>query len=199
MKKIPTLFIRKFENGKVVGITPEVTPGMEWVLKGEGHATVKHDGACCAIINYLFYKRYDAKKGKPVPEGAIKCQDAPDPVTGHFPCWVRCQKDDPADKWFFEAISNYSDRMMRQHKEVENGTYEAIGPHFNGNPYELKTDTLVKHGNDIIIHGEPRTFEEIKEFLRVHKIEGLVYWLCGEPMCKIKRTDFGFAWPPEDE
>ena len=27
MKKIPTLFTRKFENHKVVGITPEVTEG----------------------------------------------------------------------------------------------------------------------------------------------------------------------------
>lgn len=25
--------------------------------------------------------------------------------------------------------------------------------------------------------------------------EGLVFWLNGEPVCKIKRTDFGFKWP----
>lgn len=44
MKKIPTLFTRKFENHKVVGISPEVTEGMGWVLNGEGIATVKIDG-----------------------------------------------------------------------------------------------------------------------------------------------------------
>lgn len=51
MKKIPTLFERIFVNHKVTGITDKVTPGMEWVLQGEGIATVKYDGACCAIID----------------------------------------------------------------------------------------------------------------------------------------------------
>lgn len=45
MKKIPTLFEREYENGKVVGITPNVYPGMEWVLKGMGDATIKLDGS----------------------------------------------------------------------------------------------------------------------------------------------------------
>ena len=64
MKKIPTLFEREFANHRVVGITNTVTTGMEWVLAGEGVATIKWDGSCCAIIDGLFYKRYDAKKGK---------------------------------------------------------------------------------------------------------------------------------------
>lgn len=64
MKKIPTLFERAYEKHKVVGCLPNVTAGMEWVLAGEGIATVKIDGSCCAIINGEFYKRYDAKKGK---------------------------------------------------------------------------------------------------------------------------------------
>lgn len=73
MRKIPTLFQRIFENDKIVGITENVTPGMEWVLDGEGIATVKIDGSCCSIINGELYKRYDAKNGKPIPENAIKC------------------------------------------------------------------------------------------------------------------------------
>ena len=36
MKKIPTLFERVYENHKIVDILPNVTKGMEWVLKGEG-------------------------------------------------------------------------------------------------------------------------------------------------------------------
>ena len=67
MKKIPTLFERVYENHKVVGILPKVTEGMEWVLAGEGIATVKWDGSCCAIIDGKLYKRYDAKKGKRPP------------------------------------------------------------------------------------------------------------------------------------
>ena len=36
---------------------------------------------------------------------------------------------------------------------------------------------------------------DIKEYLRTHAIEGLVFWKDGEPQCKIKRSDFGFKWP----
>lgn len=34
MKKIPTLFERRYENHRVVETLPNVTPGMEWVLEG---------------------------------------------------------------------------------------------------------------------------------------------------------------------
>lgn len=182
MKKIPTLFERQFENHKVVEISSKVTPGFEWVLNGEGVATVKWDGACCAIINGEFYKRYDAKNGKPVPDGAIKCQKEADPVTGHFPCWVKCERTNSSDKWFFAAYDNT--------KSKPDGTYEAIGPHFRSNPYMLKQDVLKPHGKCVI--EVSRDFEGIKEYLRRHCIEGIVFWKDGEPKCKIKRKDFGF-------
>lgn len=188
MKKIPTLFERIYENHRVVGILPNVTKGMEWVLEGEGLATVKYDGSCCAIINGELYKRYDAKNGKPIPEGAIKCQDEPDAITGHMPCWVKCDRKNPSDKWFWKAydINNF-DRY-----QLTDWTYEAIGEHFNGNPYNLGYDTLIKHGTTLI--DVPRTFEGIKEYLRANYIEGIVFWKDNEPRCKIKRTDFGFVW-----
>ena len=75
---------------------------------------------------------------------------------------------------------------------LADGTYEAIGPHFNGNKHNLDTDILVKHGTNIL--DVPRTFEGIKQYLAEHRIEGIVFWLNGEPMCKIKRSDFGFDW-----
>ena len=65
MKKIPTLFKREFQDHHVISISPEVSsPDLAWVLAGEGVATEKIDGACCAIIDGQFYKRYDAKKNK---------------------------------------------------------------------------------------------------------------------------------------
>lgn len=51
MKKIPTLFEREFENHRLVRTLNKVTPGFEWVLNGEGAATIKYDGSCCAIID----------------------------------------------------------------------------------------------------------------------------------------------------
>jgi hypothetical protein len=184
MKKIPTLFERVFENRRIVGITDKVYPGMEWVLEGEGIATEKIDGFCTAIIDGVFYKRYDAKKGKKPPVGAVPCCD-PDPVTGHHPHWVKVDKDNPSDKWFYEALLNTADAVW-------DGTYEAIGIHFNGNKHNLDTDILVKHGTNIL--DVPRTFEGIKQYLAENRIEGIVFWLNGEPMCKIKRSDFGYEW-----
>lgn len=185
MKKIPTLFKREFENHRAVKVLPEVTEGFEWVLNGEGIATVKYDGSCCAIINGEFYKRFDAKKGRKIPDGAIPCCE-PDPITGHHPHWVKVDESNSADKWFIEALKGLNP------SEFEEGTYEAIGKHFNGNPYNLEKDQLVKHGIDVI--EVSRTFEGIKEYLKEHCIEGIVFWYNDEPMCKIKRSDFGFKW-----
>lgn len=192
MKKIPTLFERIYENHKIVGITPKVTPSMEWVLNGEGIATVKWDGACCSIINGELYKRYDAKKGKKPPEGAIPCC-APDPITGHWPHWVKCEYENPADKWFWAAYYKaFQISFMHFGIVPPNGTYEAVGKHFNGNPYGMDSDVLFRHGYSII--DTPRSFEGIRDFLQAHFIEGIVFWKDGEPQCKIKRSDFGFDW-----
>ena len=186
MKKIPTLFERVFENHKKVGILPKVTPGMEWVLEGRGTATVKYDGSCCAIINGELYKRYDAKHGKKAPEGAIPCCE-PDPVTGHHPHWLKVDENEPADRWFIAAYE------ATPKAEIHEGTYEAIGLHFNSNRYNLDKDILVRHGEDMV--EVERTFEGIRKYLEEHNIEGLVFWKDGHPACKIKRSDFGFAWP----
>jgi hypothetical protein len=192
MKKIPTLFERVYENHKVIDILPNITNGMEWVLNGDGIATIKYDGSCCAVIDGEFYKRYDAKKGKPIPDGAIKCQDEPDKVTGHLPCWVKVDENNPADKWFKEAYYNTVMCDDNQDFTLHDGTYEAIGKHFQGNPYNLEEELLVCHGNHVIF--VERTFEGIKKYLHDNYIEGIVFWKDGEPKCKIKRTDFGFEW-----
>ena len=189
MKKIPTLFKRQFRDHKVIDIYNEVNDGLEWVLNGEGIATLKFDGSCTAVINGAFYVRYDAKKGKKVPDNAIKCQEEADPVTGHLPCWIPADRNNPAHKWYWNAYDNY---LMHGYG-IEDGTYEAIGPHFQGNPYNMSDDELVKHGS-VIIDDFPRDFKGIHDYLETHKIEGVVFWKDGEPKCKIKRSDFGFDW-----
>lgn len=184
MKKIPTLFIREFENHNIKRVLSEVTPGMEWVLEGLGEATIKWDGSCSAIIDGEFYKRYDAKKGKKIPEGAIPCENEPDPITGHLPCWLKCDRNESGDKWFFAAYDAT--------EQKSNGTYEAVGPHFQRNPYSYENDMLIKHGMNVI-HVD-RTYEGIREYLQDNYIEGIVFWKDGEPKCKMKRSDFGFDW-----
>jgi hypothetical protein len=186
MKKIPTLFTRVFENRKIVDILPEITPGCEEAFLN-GAATIKVDGSCCAIINGEFYRRYDAKKGKKPPVDAIPCCE-PDPTTGHWPHWVKVDPDNPDDKWFITAYRNFQFEGA-----VVDGTYEAIGLHFNGNPYGLDDDILIRHG--ICFVEMKRDFDAVRQWLKEHDTEGLVFWLNGEPVCKIKRSDFGFEWP----
>lgn len=100
MKKIPTLFKREFDKHKVINISSELTDtSLLWVINGEGIATEKIDGSCCAVIDGVFYKRYDAKKGKKPPVGSIP-YDEPDPITGHWPHWVKVNESDSGDKWF---------------------------------------------------------------------------------------------------
>lgn len=139
MKKIPTLFVREYENHKVVKVTREFTNDECKRAFLEGRATVKFDGSCCAVIDGKFYKRYDAKKGKPIPDG-------------------------------------------------------AIGKHFQGNPYNHDYDILVPHGRALAKLDE-RTFESVKTYLAGAPQEGIVFWIDEKPVCKIKRTDFGFQWP----
>lgn len=193
MKKIKTLFERVIVNHEIIDILPNVAEGCEWVLKGEGIATRKLDGTACAIIGGQLFARYDfytiqrgTKKKRTLPEGAIPCQDAPDPITGHFPHWVPVSSNPSLYCWHIKAFESQPG--------LEDGTYELIGKHFKNNPEKVGSgDRLVKHGS-IVLEDVPRTFEGIREFLRDNDIEGIVFHRGNGDMCKIKRTDFHFMW-----
>src|SRR5687767_12803407 len=105
MKKIISLFARNYDGDKLV--RDEVVPGAEWVLVGEGEATVKFDGTACMMRHGKLYARYDAKAftvdkatgkkhawDRKPPPGFEPCQEAADPITGHLPGWVPV-KDQP--------------------------------------------------------------------------------------------------------
>lgn len=190
MQKMPTLFIREFDNYRVVKISPDVAKGCEWVLSGEGVATEKLDGTCTWFHDGHIWKRYDAKHGKPVPDDAIKCQEEADPVTGHLPCWVPVYADEPSDKWFVAA---YKAQLKQGYVFEEGQTYELIGKHIRANPYNLNNDIYCKHGEKIL-SDVPRDFDGIRAYLESHEIEGIVFHRGNGEMCKIKRSDFGFGW-----
>ena len=185
MKKIKTLFKRKFENHKIVKCLEEIEPECKWVLDGEGYATEKIDGTCCMIKDNILYKRFDYKKGRKLPEGAIPCQEKPDEITRHFPHWVEVSKDKPEDKYLVKAFE--------EKEKWEDGTYELIGKHIQGNPYNMGNDRLEKHGIRIL-KDVPRKYEGIKEYLENHYIEGIVFYRGNGEMCKIKRSDFNYKW-----
>lgn len=187
MRKMPTLFKKEYrDSGKVI---PKVTPGCEWVIDGEGEATEKVDGAACAIINGALYRRYDAnlKKGRKPPLDGIPCQPEADPTTGHWPFWVAVIRGIPSDQWFVEAYDNSPWNR-------EDGTYEAVGLHFQSNPYGLDSDFLERHGR-IKLKDCPRDYDGLFEYLSAHEIEGVVFHRGNGEMCKIRRKDFGLEWP----
>lgn len=186
---MPCLFVRVFDGHRVAEILPEVTPGCEWVLAGEGTASRKWDGTACMVRDGVLYKRYDAKRGKTPPPGAIPCSE-PDPVTGHWPHWVRVGEG-PEDQWYRAAFARYG--YDTPAGWLPDGTYELCGPHFNGNPEGLAFDGFLKHG-DVQIHFPTRAFEAIRTFLENNRLEGVVFAHPDGRMCKIRRDDFDLPW-----
>jgi hypothetical protein len=128
------------------------------------------------------FKRYELKQGKNAPVGFEPAQDG-DSVTGDIPGWVPVGEG-PEDKWFREA---YRASCLPE-EEMDDGTYEAIGPHFQGNPERRPQDHLVMHGS--ILVDAPRTFSELKEWLKVADMEGVVWHHPDGRMVKIKAKDF---------
>lgn len=189
MKKIPTIFLRDFtngEHGKSTGhITREWHPDCLRIRDGEGIATYKWDGTSVMFRNGIYYKRYDAKRGKTPPDGFEPCGEL-DEKTGHHPGWVPVNKDAPENKWHMEAY--YSHRLP------PDGTYELIGPKLQGNPHKWSSHTFRKHG-DMIIENFPRNYDAMKGwFISNGPMEGVVFWLDGQPVAKIKSSDFGLGW-----
>ena len=198
MKKIPSLYKRDYEGNRQV--YDEVVPGCEWALADEGIATLKIDGTACMVKDGVLYKRYDRKRNrktgkyKDAPSGWIATEEKPNEHTGHWPGWVAVDENNPADKWHVQGFNNATQRCP-----LINGTYELVGPKIQKNPYMLDYHTLWTHGLDIIDgHLFDLSFESIKTYLRSCVVEGIVWHHPDGRMCKIKRRDFGFKWPPDN-
>lgn len=185
---MPCLFQREFHGRNSATLLEAVTPGCEWVLAGEGVASIKRDGTACMVNGDQLFKRYDAKKDrktneyKAPPAGAIPC-DEPDPVTGHWPHWTLIGEH---DYWHAEA-------WARQCNELAEGTYELCGPKISANPERLDLHTLLRHGSECTPC--PLTFSELREWFADLPHEGLVFAHADGRFAKLRRKDFGFDWP----
>lgn len=180
MRKIPTLFKRDPDDMKRV--LPEVTPGCEWVLAGEGEATLKYDGTCTMFDGVRWWVRREVKPGKDAPYGWVEVDH--DDVTGKRVGW------EPAEQsGFAKYLEEAKDTARRP------GTYELIGPKINGNPHDYGAHVLVRHGQSPL--GEmPRTFDDLRALLTdptdwPSRWEGIVWHHPDGRMAKLKRRDFG--------
>lgn len=188
MKKIICLFQRNYDGDELV--RDEIVPGAEWVIAGDGIATRKFDGTCCMVRAGKLFKRYDAKRGKTPPLEFEPAQD-PDPVTLHWPGWVPVG-DGPEDRWHREAFDS------AEAAAFEDGTYELVGPKIQSNSERMATHCLVRHGA-FVLNDDPRCFEDIRQYLATHDIEGIVWHHPDGRMVKIRGRDFGInrklSWP----
>lgn len=190
MQKIISLFMRDYVGERL--IYDEYVEGTEWVVNGEGIATEKFDGTSCLLQDGFLYKRYDAKGGKPTPKGFIPAQEAPDPVTGHYPGWVLVDFDLPENKWHKQGYLWLYDNFDED--DVADGTYELVGLKVQGNPYNLSGHELWKHTSKWLFK-VPCDFEGLKEYLTENKMEGIVWHHpVDKRMVKVKAKDFGIAW-----
>lgn len=181
MRKILTLFRRDPDDMRRV--LPEVTPGCEWVLAGEGVPTRKLDGTCVMYAERGFWwARREVKPGKQAPVDFVPV--AFDETTGKRVGWVPMESSAFA-KWHAEAAKHPEGRDA----DWLPGTYELIGPKINGNPEGAEGHELHRHGV-ISLDDAPRTLEGLREYLLAHEFEGIVWHHEDGRMAKLKRRDF---------
>lgn len=192
MKKISTLYQK--DPNDLSRVIDKLNIENEWVINGDSIPTRKFDGTSVAVIEGELFKRYDCKIDKktgkykkPIPTGAIPCQE-PDIKSGHHPHWVKCDRNNPADKYHFEAF----DKLESSHS-IEFKTFELCGPKIQGNPEGFYSHVLILHGaSELNINDF--SFEGLKQYLSNPdiNIEGIVFHnKYDSRMCKIRKCDFG--------
>jgi len=182
MNKIPTIFVRDMSKQPAL-VTPEWVRGCEWVRDGEGVATQKYDGTSCLVRAGKLYKRRELRQGDKVPADFESA--GTDENTGKTVGWVPVGEG-PEDCYHREAF------VMQA--ELPDGTYELVGPKVQGNKDHYGHHCLVSHERAAQYLDVPRNFEDLKGWLAIHNIEGLVWHHPDGRMAKIKRRDFGLKW-----
>lgn len=179
MRKIPTLFVRDFDNDPRY-VTRAVTPGCEWVLKGEGTPTRKYDGTCVMFDGEHWWARREVKRGRPAPAGFTEVEH--DEETGKTVGWEPAEASG-FSRWLEQAVNG----MPRTSWTA--GTYELIGPKVNGNPEHASAHVLIRHDSAEELD-PPRDFDDLAAWLREHPYEGIVWHHEDGRMAKLKARDF---------
>jgi hypothetical protein len=215
MNKIPTIFLRDWENDPS-RVTRQWNPEAEWLLDNphSAIATVKRDGTNVrvTVTHYgnetditLEKRRNPSKKEKRQAEGA----GLPVPE----PTYAVADPDDSQDKHIFAAFyeTDFSD--------WPDGVWEceALGPKIQGG-VESDTPCLYPFSFDPNLAFDPianldpfeltpsKIYNAIEAYftgmggpLQGRPIEGIVWHGPDGRMAKIKRRDFGLPWPPEED
>jgi hypothetical protein len=182
MKKIPTLYARDFSHDPRY-VTRDVTPGCEWVLKGEGTPTRKYDGTCVMFDGEKWWARREVKPGKLPPPGFVEVEY--DEETGKTIGWEPGEQS-PFAKWLAQADA----ALVIGARPLHGSTYELVGPKVNGNPEGYSEHHLIEHAEADRLPDAPRDFDGLAAWLHAHKYEGIVWHHPDGRMAKIKKRDF---------
>ncbi|MFH8577181.1 hypothetical protein [Streptomyces zaomyceticus] len=194
MKKIPTLFIRDDVDRQYV--TRQVNPGCEWVIDGEGVATIKWEGTCVMLDDTAtWWARREIKPGKPTPVGFLEVDH--DEVTGKRVGWEQIEQSS-FHKFHAEAVKAEPPSVWGP------GTYELVGPKIHRNPEGFPSHILIRHGWAPFSTRQdaqyaPREYDQLREWLHDRTNEGLVWHHPDGRMAKIKAKDFRRAAPDHQE
>jgi hypothetical protein len=186
MNYIPTLFRRHAGDSRIY---PELTPGCEWVVNGEGLAYRMWDGISCKMINSVLYRHHTVRPEKTPPPQFISA-GCPDP-NGNWRGWVPVFSRADTDKCFVEAITHWHKRNGCLPPE---GTYELCGPKVQGNPYKFDYHILIPH-TFWIEPRCPRTYGNLGLYLETTPIMGVVWTHPDGRMAQVKARDYGLMWP----
>lgn len=182
MEKIPTLFIRNPDNMKLV--THEVNPDAAWVLTTSAMPTVKKDGTNILVV---------VERGACIDVQKRRNPTREEKALGQEPGYVATNRNDPQDKHIFAAVD------ATDFSAWPDGSWscEALGPKIQGG-VESNVPCLYPFSwrPEWIETGIALTYDTIKAYLEKHEIEGIVWHeQNGLRACKVKRRDFGLAWP----
>ncbi len=181
MRKIPTLFVRDWDGDRRY-VLPQVTPGCEWVIAGEGTPTRKYDGTCVMFDGERWWARREVKADKLLPKWFVALET--DPETGKTVGWEPVEQSSFA-RWHAEALD---DDQWPEPWRV--GTYELVGPKINGDPESAGLHQLLCHACAQEVTSAPRDFDGLAAWLHAHPYEGIVWHHPDGRMAKIKRRDF---------
>lgn len=194
MRKIPTLFVRDFEDDPRY-LTREVHPDCGWVFADTNvQATRKYDGTCFMRADDGWWMRREVKPGKKPPEVFREIEH--DPETGKTVGWGDANESGFM-KYLAEALESPDGvaDFWGATSPVSGATYELVGPRVNGNPEGAEHHTLIRHGYMSAIDQEafgalPLDFDGLAAWLHAHRYEGIVWHHEDGRMAKLKRKDF---------
>lgn len=190
MQKVPTLFRRNPDDRRFV--LPEVEPGCEWVLAGEGVGTRKYDGVCFLFDPHLdeeivptvavlhgWWARREVKLGRDYPAAFVPVEH--DSTTGKTVGW------EPAEASPFARLLEQAVARITDGPRV--GTHELIGPKIRRNPERVAAPTLVAHADAEVLDA-PRDYEALRRWLPAQPYIGVVWHHPDGRMAQIERRDF---------